>query len=144
MRRNTRQRQVILEELTKLHDHPTAAELYEVVRQRLPRISLGTVYRNLELLASDGTIRKLEIGGAPSRFDGNTMPHCHVRCVRCGRVDDIPATAAELHAPNLKDLSGYEILGYRLEFNGICPACAATPKHEDTSGRNEAETREGP
>ena len=62
--RNTKQRQVILEELQKVTSHPTAAGLYDIVRLRLPKISLGTVYRNLERLASAGTIRKLELGGA--------------------------------------------------------------------------------
>ena len=69
--RTTRQRQVILEELQKLQSHPTAAALYEIVRRRVPKISLGTVYRNLELLARTGLIRKLEFAGAEARFDGN-------------------------------------------------------------------------
>ena len=94
--RNTRQRQVILEELQKLTSHPTAAGLYEIVRRRLPKISLGTVYRNLELLARTGLIQKLEFGGGEARFDGNVDRHDHVRCVRCGRVDDISAPPLDL------------------------------------------------
>ena len=69
--RNTPQRKVILEELQKAASHPTAAELYEIVRRRLPRISLGTVYRNLELLSESGLIRKLSMGSAEARFDGD-------------------------------------------------------------------------
>jgi Fur family ferric uptake transcriptional regulator len=61
--RLTSQRQVILEELKKVKSHPTANEVYDMVRKRLPRIGLGTVYRNLDLLAERGIIKKLEVGG---------------------------------------------------------------------------------
>jgi len=123
-RRDTRQRQVILEELKKVRSHPTAAELYEFARRRLPKISLGTVYRNLELLAADGTIQKLEIGGTESRFDGNPEQHWHIRCVRCGQVGDLHDAPADLPpAASFQSMSGYKILGYRLEFSGVCPQC---------------------
>ena len=121
--RNTRQRQVILEELRKLGSHPSASELYEAVRRRLPRISLGTVYRNLELLARSGRIQKLEVAGSPSRFDGNLARHCHVRCVRCGRIDDVDEVRAGFRGGDPKGLNGYDVIGHRLEFTGICPAC---------------------
>ena len=121
--RNTRQRQVIFEELQALTSHPTAGELYEIVRRQLPKISLGTVYRNLELLAQSGTIAKLEISGSESRFDGNADLHYHVRCVHCGRVDDAHQISPDLISKEIKNLEGYEILGHRLEFLGICRAC---------------------
>jgi len=87
--RLTNQRQVLMEELRKVSTHPTADELYDLVRERLPRTGLGTVYRNLELLSECGIITKLETGGKQKRFDGNTSPHYHIRCNTCGRVDDI-------------------------------------------------------
>ncbi len=127
IRRNSRQRQVLLEELKQLSSHPSAVKLYEIARRRLPRISLGTVYRNLELLAEAGVIRKLESGGSEARFDGNVEPHYHVRCVRCGRVDDAPGLPAELLKDEIGDLGGYEVIGYRLEFLGVCPACRSDP-----------------
>ena len=65
----TRQRKVILEELLKQNAHPSADEIYQMVRRRMPRISLGTVYRNLEVLASMGKIQKLELSGALKRYD---------------------------------------------------------------------------
>jgi len=116
---------VILEELGKLHSHPTAAELYAVIRRRLPRISLGTVYRNLGLLAREGLVLKLDTGGAQKRFDGNPRKHCHIRCIRCGRIDDlfeddpVPGVTIE----RIGKASGYEIRGHRVSFTGICPAC---------------------
>jgi len=130
-RRNTRQRQVILEELRNVTSHPTAAQLYELARRRLPKLSLGTVYRNLELLTQDGTIRKLEISGTESRFDGNTAPHCHVRCIRCGRIDDVSDIPPLRVADRFKNLNGYDIIGHRLEFTGICPECQGPAKPPD-------------
>jgi len=121
--RKTQQRQVILEELRKLTSHPTAADLYDIVRRRLPRISLGTVYRNLELLTRMDEIQKLEIGGSEARFDGNAAPHYHIRCVRCERVDDIHDAPEDLVKGNIKKLAGYEIFGFRIEFFGHCPEC---------------------
>ncbi len=123
LRRDTRQRRVVLEELMKLSSHPTAAELYELTRRRLPKISLGTVYRNLELLAQTGTIRKLGSVGSEARFDGNATKHHHVRCVCCGRVDDTHELRVEPVQHEHRHLAGYKILGYHLEFDGICPEC---------------------
>lgn len=121
--RMTRQRQVILEELRKVTSHPTADQVYSMVRRRLPRVSLGTVYRNLEVLSESGVIRKLELGGAPRRFDGKATDHNHVRCLRCGRLEDIEAEPATAVEEALRAASDYEILGYRLEFFGLCPRC---------------------
>jgi len=129
--RKTRQRQVILEELRKLTSHPTAVDLYGIVRRRLPKISLGTVYRNLELLAQMDVIQKLQISGSEARFDGNPDQHYHVRCVRCGRVDDLHSVPDDLVKGRIEELDGYEILGYRMEFFGICPACGREPGARD-------------
>jgi Fur family transcriptional regulator, ferric uptake regulator len=123
--RHTKQRQVILEELQNLTSHPTATGLYEIVRRRLPKISLGTVYRNLELLAAAGTIQKLETCSAEARFDGNAAPHDHLRCLRCGRVDDVSGPPLDLSGGRPDDCTGYQILGHRLEFLGLCPQCQA-------------------
>lgn len=125
--RNTRQRRMILKELQSLTSHPTATELYEIVRQRLPKISLGTVYRNLELLSQNGQIRKLELGGAEARFDGDLSRHYHVRCAHCGKVDDIRDLPGDLVREQVREMNGYRILGHRLEFVGVCPDCRDKP-----------------
>ena len=121
--RNTRQRKVILEELSKTTAHPTAVQLYGAVRRRLPKISLGTVYRNLELLARTGRIVKLELAGAEIRFDADLRPHDHIRCVSCGRVDDLAGPPPEIPVGGSRDFGGYEVIGHRLEFVGRCPRC---------------------
>ena len=123
LRRNTPQRQVVLEELRRVSSHPTAVELYEIVRRRMPKISLGTVYRNLDLLAERGVIQKLALGGSEARFDGDPERHYHVRCVRCSRVDDAGGVPEGLVGGGPDEIGGYEILGHRLEFLGICPHC---------------------
>ncbi len=123
IQRNTRQREVILEELRRLSSHPTAVGLYEIVRRLLPRISLGTVYRNLELLAAMGEIQKLQLSGSQARFDGNVVRHDHVRCTSCGRVEDVSGTPLDLALFRNNDSNGYEFHGYRLELIGTCPRC---------------------
>jgi Fur family transcriptional regulator, ferric uptake regulator len=125
--RNTKQRTVILEELQKLQSHPTAAGLYQIVLRRLPKISLGTVYRNLDLLARTGVIQKLEFGSEEARFDGNLTPHSHIRCVKCGRVDDIHYLPLDLSGGVTEDFNGYCVLGHRIEFFGVCPKCKDLP-----------------
>lgn len=121
--RMTRQRAVILEELRKVKSHPTADEVYSIVRERLPRISLGTVYRNLDFLADTGQILKLEAAGSTKRFDGDTSWHQHVRCIHCGRIGDVMTPQP---VPSFDSLSvdGFHIVGARVEYDGICDSCA--------------------
>ncbi|MEZ0328715.1 MAG: transcriptional repressor [Dissulfuribacterales bacterium] len=123
--RNTAQRSIILNVLKGMKTHPTADELYEKVRNEMPRISLGTVYRNLMMLAELGVVRKLETAGKQMRFDGDLSPHVHIRCRRCGRVDDIWADPISIpeHTKTI-DFRGYQVTGYALEYEGICPDCA--------------------
>jgi Fur family ferric uptake transcriptional regulator len=121
----TRQRKVILEEVRKdLDRHMTADEIYEEVRKRLPRISLGTVYRNLEILAELGEIQKLEMAGSIKRFDGNPQKHYHIRCLRCGRMDNAPVAPLQQVEDRLHGATVFTIIGHRLEFEGFCPECA--------------------
>jgi Fur family ferric uptake transcriptional regulator len=144
--RNTRQRQVILEELQKLSSHPTAAELYEITRRRLPKISLGTIYRNLDLLVRAGVIQKLQISATEARFDGDSDRHCHVRCVRCGRVDDAHEVRVDQVEHKFRSVRGYKILGHRLELFGLCSECRGerTPSAEDVDVKARARKRAGP
>ena len=121
--RMTRQRKVILQELRNASSHLTADEVYDMVRRLLPKISLGTVYRNLELLSESGVIRKLEIGSTRKLFDGRSENHYHVRCVRCGRVDDVPGMPIPAIENTFRDVSDYQITGYQLVLIGVCPAC---------------------
>jgi len=121
--RLTTQRQIILEELLKVSSHPTANEVYDMVRKHLPRIGLGTVYRNLELMAESGMILKLEVGGTQKRFDATIKPHYHVRCTECGRVDDVDIPVQQEINESAAQASHYQILSHHIEFTGLCSDC---------------------
>ena len=120
--RMTRQRTVILEELRKVCTHPTADELYAMVRARMPRIRLGTVYRNLDFLAESGQILKIDAAGSIRHYDGDMRPHQHVRCTMCGKIGDV------MPPQPVPDVSGVQVEGFRLssariEYEGVCDAC---------------------
>jgi len=123
--RMTQQRKVILAAVQRdLERHMTADEIYEAVRRKLPRISLGTVYRNLEILAELGAIQKLELTGSVKRFDGNPSRHYHIRCMHCGRVDNAPVAPLQQIEDKLYGATVFTIIGHRLEFEGLCPRCS--------------------
>jgi len=126
--RMTRQRKIILEELRMVKYHPTADDLYKAVRRRLPRISLGTVYRNLDLLSRAGLIQKLEVGGTQKRFDGDLEGHCHRRCVRCGKVEDVWLGDVAAISRAIKVMTDYEVISHRIEFIGFCRDCRGRTK----------------
>ena len=123
LQRMTRQRRVILEELRKLKTHPTAAELYELVRERLPKVSLGTIYRNLDTLSRCGVVQKLDMSGGQARYDGDISDHFHIRCKQCERVADLSVDSVAIPIPHEQHLAGFEITGMRIEYEGICPQC---------------------
>ena len=121
--RTTPQRTVILEELRRKVDHPSADELYHRVKKRLPKISLGTVYRNLEILTHLGEIQELKLSGSLKRYDWNPNKHYHIRCVLCDRVDDAPIAPLNQIEDDLYEATVFEIIGHNLEFTGLCPDC---------------------
>jgi Fur family ferric uptake transcriptional regulator len=130
----TKQRRLILEALSGTCAHPTADEIFRVVRKRIPRISLGTVYRNLELLVNQGEIIEIQSHGGPKRYDHSTCRHYHVRCTVCGRMDDITVKPFRTLEKTMTDVSGYKITGYNLEFTGVCPECSGRRKGSKKSG----------
>lgn len=121
--RMTHQREIILSELQRSKCHPTADELYERIKKRLPRISLATVYRNLEILSESGLIKKLEISGRQKRFDWDANDHDHVFCTKCHRIDNIAAPASSISRMEGVQAEKYQITGCRIEFFGFCPQC---------------------
>jgi len=134
VRRQTRQRQAVLEALCRHGAHPTAGQVYQAVRRQLPRISLGTVYRNLELFVGQGLAVKIQAEGAEARFDGNRRPHGHVRCIRCGRVQDVPKSQLPLRPGEVRRVAGFRILEVHLDLRGLCPSCAAAVRASPAGG----------
>jgi len=131
--RMTRQRKIILEELRKVKYHPTADDIYRTVRRRLPRISLGTVYRNLDLLSRAGLIQRLEVGGTQKRFDGDLEAHCHRRCVGYGRVEDVWLGEVAAISRVIKEMTDYEVISHRIEFIGYCRDCRGRTRRTGTA-----------
>jgi len=122
-KRNTLQKQLVLEAVRQIHDHPTADEVYRQVTAAHPSVSKATVYRNLNILAQDGLVRKVAVPGAADRFDFTPAPHYHVQCAVCGRIVDTPAPyMKELDAAAAK-ATGFEISRHELVFEGLCPEC---------------------
>jgi Fur family ferric uptake transcriptional regulator len=133
--RMTESRKAILTALGATKAHPTADEVYSLVRAELPKVSLGTVYRNLDLLAKHGLIRTLATAGEQRRYDGMLDDHHHIRCEVCGRVDDIELGNTERLDELLVDGRGYEVHGYTLCFTGVCRECAGNGKNHEEKGR---------
>jgi len=124
--RFTKQRLAILKALRSTQHHPGAQWVYEQVRQEMPNVSLGTIYRNLDFLHRHGVILQIATKDSPARFDANTKLHGHVACTRCDRIDDVPlpreVTALRELVPD-----GYDDVQVKLEFEGLCADCAGTP-----------------
>lgn len=134
--RHTPQRDLILSIVRSTMDHPTAEWVYRQARRRLPRLSLGTVYRNLKRLAEQGLIREVHTGGHPARYDGNTGQHYHIRCVACGRVNDLPISVDRRLEDEAARAMNYRILGHQVEIQGLCPLCQTSDNdsRQDVSG----------
>ncbi len=123
--RMTAQRKAILDTIRKLKTHPTADELYSIVKQFMPRISLATVYRNLEMLASEGYIKRLNLGGAEQRrYDGNPEHHYHVICLNCGQIGDVYLDEDLDINSHIIHSDEFLINKVHLEFWGLCPDCS--------------------
>jgi len=132
-KRASRQRDLILAVVRSTMDHPTAEWVFEQTRRHLPRISLGTVYRNLKGLAGEGLIREVHTGGHSARFDGNTGRHYHIRCLGCGRVNDLPLSVDTRLEERAARAVNYRILGHEVEVHGLCPLCQGPQPNENDS-----------
>ena len=119
--RYSQQRERIYQAVRDSRAHPTAQMIYDALRPELPKLSLGTVYRNLQQMAAEG--RLVQLDGPVARFDAVLEPHTHLCCAHCGQVADgvLPYDAA-LDRSAMAD--GWTITGHSLTFTGICPACA--------------------
>ncbi|NPA58164.1 MAG: transcriptional repressor [Aquificae bacterium] len=121
-RRNTQQRKIILDILRSTNIHPTADWIYEKAREYIPNISLGTVYRNLKILKSEGLILELN-DGKQSRFDGRVDQHFHFKCMDCNGIYDIDRHEVVVINEEYLVREGYQVKSYEVIFSGICPRC---------------------
>jgi Fur family transcriptional regulator, peroxide stress response regulator len=123
MRRDTKQREAILELLRNTRAHPTADQIYDNVRKDVPNISKGTVYRNLQVLENDGAITVIGINGAQSRYEVKQSGHCHFRCEKCGSVIDLDEPIDKKLDKKISVRTGFTVLRHQTEFYGLCKDC---------------------
>ena len=122
--KHSRQRDSIRAYLASTDEHPTADTVYQKIRETYPQISLGTVYRNLALLAELGQIRRLTPGDGKEHFDGRCDPHDHFVCTGCGRISDLPQDAADGGADYPEIPGGGRIERHSTLYYGLCGDCA--------------------
>lgn len=121
MKNYSKQREAVLQAVRSVHCHPTAAEVYELVRKQLPNISLGTVYRNLSVLCEAGELLCVHMGDGVERYDGNCKTHLHLHCRVCGGITDVEMPDGFVReAAKTKDFCPEIIL---LSANGVCNSC---------------------
>ncbi len=122
--RLTPQRAAVLDTVRRAQDHPTARDVYQRVRRRVPGIGFATVYRALNLLADHGQVLELQLGDeAVARYDGNVSRHDHVVCSNCGAVADVRVELPGRVTVEATVASGFTVDAYELRFSGRCPSC---------------------
>jgi Fur family transcriptional regulator, ferric uptake regulator len=119
----TSQRRAVLEALKDFKGHPSAEEVYLVVKKKNPRVALGTVYQALSVLEEIGLIEAKHWSESPVRYDLNTEPHHDIRCTRCGEVTEIPGVEFEDFAAHIRENTPYEVTNASLIIEGVCPGC---------------------
>ncbi len=126
--RYSHQRELILSILRRSAIHPTAEWLYFRAKRKIPRLSLGTVYRNLNHLSQNGAIRKYSFGTPFEHFDGNISPHQHFVCTRCGRIYDLRLDLEKELKAKAKKVRRFKVEKVEVEFHGTCSRCLRPSK----------------
>lgn len=121
--RNTIQKQLVLEAICALKNHPTVDEVYKYIAEKYPGISKGTVYRNINTLVDTGVIMRTSCSAGPDRFDHMVQKHYHVACRQCGCFTDVPLDYNGHLDTQVSDLTGYAIDSHDIVFYGLCPLC---------------------
>jgi Fur family transcriptional regulator, peroxide stress response regulator len=128
--RRSQQRARILEILKETKSHPTADWVYKKLKEEIPDLSLGTVYRNLKVLAEQGHIQKLPFGSTFDRFEAKIAPHYHLVCEKCGLVEDFEMPQYSDINQKAEKMSSFQISRHRIDFFGLCKKCQNKPKRQ--------------
>ncbi len=128
--KRSRQREHILKLLQGTDKHPTASWIYDELRPEFSNLSMGTVYRNINILLDQNLVQKIESGSSFDRYDANTELHYHFICRECETVDDMPVEVFQALDKEISDATGYRVESHRLDFYGLCPSCAAKEEIE--------------
>lgn len=126
--RNSKQREIILNIVNNSMDHPNACMIYDLAIKQIPNISLGTVYRNLNLLADMKQIRKISIPGGCDRFDRILNEHSHFLCEKCNKVYDIDNNILKKLKLLTESDTGHKINENNILFTGVCNNCLSNER----------------
>ena len=121
----TSQRKAVLEALGESRGHPSAEDVYLLVKKKNPRVALGTVYQALSVLEEIGVIGAKHWSESPTRYDLNVDPHLDIRCLGCGAVSEIPGVGLGDLEDRLRAATPYEVTHAAVVVEGLCPACRA-------------------
>lgn len=119
----SRQRELIYNTVMEEHVHPTAEDVYKKLKKNNPNLSLGTVYRNLQVLSEIGSIKKLSFPDKPDKYDGNQKQHYHGVCSNCGVIEDLYIDYNSNIDEKAMEETGFIIQSHDIIFNVICPKC---------------------
>lgn len=122
-RRRTVQKDIILQVVTSMYNHPCADAIYEEVLKNHPHISRATVYRNLNQMAEEGLVFRVKLPDGADAYDFRVDPHYHVRCSCCGNVFDVDMPYMDDLTRSIMDTKGFDFQGHTIVFEGTCPGC---------------------
>ena len=128
--KNTKQKQVIYENIKSRFDHPSAEDVYHSLKEEHTALSLATVYRNLNQFAQSGLINKIEVPNASDRFDATMEAHDHAICLTCGKVMDIPCQVNK--KPKSIKIEGFKVQEIQFLALGQCQDCLISNKKTKT------------
>jgi Fe2+ or Zn2+ uptake regulation protein len=119
----TSQRRAVLEALEEANSHPSAEDIYLIVKKKNPRVALGTVYQALSVLEEIGIVGSKHWSESPTRYDLNVEPHVDIRCARCDEVSEIPGVEIRELEEHIRNNTTYEVTHATMVIEGLCPAC---------------------
>lgn len=132
-------REKILQLLAHTDSHPTAAWVHDRLREEFPKVAIGTVYRNLNILVSEGKLKNVHFDDATDHFDANTSKHYHFICEKCGAIRDLEIPFDETLEHKVARQTGFEVRHHRMDFYGLCEKCSklsAAIKEQEYQFRN--------
>lgn len=119
----TPQRLAVYDMLSHTTEHPTAKMIYQKVKEQYPTVSFATVYKSVEIFSKLGVIQVLNTGEDSFRYDAKTSEHPHIKCTKCGRVNDVSHLDARAVESLVENETGFKVNGHQFYFYGICPDC---------------------
>jgi Fe2+ or Zn2+ uptake regulation protein len=119
----TSQRRAVLEALKEANGHPSAEDIYLIVKKKNPRVALGTVYQALSVLEEIGVVGSKHWSESPTRYDLNVEPHLDIRCASCGEVSEIPSVEFGELEERIRHNTPYAVIHTTMVIEGLCPAC---------------------